>query len=107
MSAVKTFTKQNFSAEVLQNAHPVLIDFWAEWCSPCLAIAPVIEKIAEEFAASVTVGKLNIDEHIEIPTEYGVRGIPTLMLFKNGEVCDTLVGAASHSAITEWLEMHV
>ena len=93
----------NFDTEVLQSDVPVLVDFWAEWCGPCKMISPILDEIAGEFAGKVKVAKLNIDENPATPPKYGVRGIPTLMLFKNGEVDATQVGALSKSQLTEFL----
>ena len=93
----------NFEAEVLQSDIPVLVDFWAEWCGHCNMIAPIIDEIAAEFDGRVKVAKLNIDENPATPPKYGVRGIPTLMLFKNGEVDATQVGALSKSQLTNFL----
>jgi thioredoxin 1 len=103
MSTTKT-SDQQFDDDVLQAAGPVLVDFWAEWCGPCKTIAPALEEIASEMNGRVTVAKMNIDENPKTPQKYGVRGIPTLMLFKDGAVAATKVGAASKSQLSEWVE---
>lgn len=92
-----------FKQEVLESTVPVLVDYWAEWCGPCKMIAPLLEEIAGEFAGKLRVAKLNIDENKEVPPRYGIRGIPTLMLFKNGAVEATKVGALSKSQLTAFL----
>lgn len=103
MATSKT-TDDNFQADVLQSSGPVLVDFWAEWCGPCKQIAPALEDIATEMGEKVRVVKVNIDENPMTPSQYGVRGIPTLMLFKNGKVASTRVGALPKGKIVEWLE---
>lgn len=90
---VCTFTDDNFEAEVLKATTPVLVDFWATWCAPCKAIAPVIDAVAEEFDGQVKVGKVNVDDNPATPGKYGVRGIPTVILIKDGKVVDQVVGA--------------
>ena len=90
---VLTLTDENFQAEVLGSKEPELVDFWAQWCGPCRAIAPVVEQLATELKGKLRVGKLDIDAHQNVPQKYGVMSIPTLLLFKNGQVADTLVGA--------------
>lgn len=90
---VLTFTDANFDSEVLQSPVPVLVDFWATWCAPCKAIAPVVDAIAEENAGNAKVGKVNVDDNPATPAKYGVRGIPTIILFKDGKVVDQVVGA--------------
>ncbi len=90
---VRTFGDDNFEAEVLQSGVPVLVDFWATWCAPCKAIAPVIDGIADEYDGKVKVGKVNVDDNPGTPGKYGVRGIPTVILFKDGKVVDQVVGA--------------
>lgn len=97
---VLTFTDANFEAEVLQSETPVLVDFWATWCAPCKAIAPVIDAIAEEFDGKVKVGKVNVDDSPATPGKYGVRGIPTIILFKEGKMVDHVVGAVPKAQLT-------
>lgn len=96
---VIAFTDANFDREVLQSDTPVLVDFWATWCAPCKAIAPLIDTIADEYAGKVKVGKVNVDENQATPGKYGVRGIPTIILFKNGAILDQVVGAVPKSQI--------
>ena len=100
----KAVTDDSFDADVLKSETPVIVDFWAEWCGPCHQIAPALEEIAEEMSDKVIVAKLNIDENPSTPTKYGVRGIPTLMLFKDGQVAATKIGALPKSKLVEWVE---
>ncbi len=96
---VMAFTDANFDREVLQSTTPVLVDFWATWCAPCKAIAPIVDSIAEEYIDKVKVGKVNVDENQATPGKYGVRGIPTLILFKDGVVVEQIVGAVPKSQL--------
>jgi thioredoxin 1 len=96
---VIAFTDANFDREVLQSDTPVLVDFWATWCAPCKAIAPLIDSVADEYAGKVKVGKVNVDENQATPGKFGVRGIPTLILFKGGAVVDQIVGAVPKSQL--------
>jgi thioredoxin 1 len=94
-SNIVTLTQESFTNEVLQSPTPVLVDFWAEWCGPCKMIAPVLNELADEYAGRVKIGKVNIDDHQGLAAEYGVRAIPTLLLFHKGQVTEQLVGARS------------
>ena len=106
MSTTKV-SDASFEADVIKADRPVLVDFWAEWCGPCKTIGPALEEIAKELGDRVTVAKINIDENPQTPTKYGVRGIPTLMLFKDGEVAATKVGALPRNQLQDWLEENV
>ncbi|WP_344711449.1 thioredoxin TrxA [Sphingomonas humi] len=100
----KTVTDQSFATDVLGADKPVLVDFWAEWCGPCKMIAPALEELSQSHADKVTIAKLNIDENPDTPGKYGVRGIPTMLLFKNGEPVAQKVGAMPKSQLAAWLD---
>ena len=97
----------SFADDVINSSEPVLLDFWAEWCGPCKMIAPILDDIAKEYAGKVKVAKINIDENQQTPAQFGVRGIPTLMIFKNGSVEATKVGALSKSQLVAFLDGHL
>jgi thioredoxin 1 len=97
-------TDSSFEADVLQSETPVVVDFWAEWCGPCKSIAPYLEELAKDKCEAIRVAKVNIDENPLTPTKYGVRGIPTLRLFKNGELAATKVGAVPKTKLYEWVD---
>lgn len=98
------FTDQNFESEVLKSETPTMVDFWAEWCAPCKMIAPTVEALAEEYAGKIRIGKLNIDENPSTPTKFGIRGIPTLIIFKNGEPFNQIVGVKSKADLKSAIE---
>ena len=100
-------TDGNFDSEVLQSQTPVLVDYWAEWCGPCKMIAPILDDVAKDYAGKLKVAKLNIDDNQETPAKYGIRGIPTLMIFKNGNVEATKVGALSKSQLTAFIDSNI
>jgi thioredoxin 1 len=100
----KAVTDATFDVDVLKSGTPVLVDFWAEWCGPCRAIAPSLEELGTEFSEKLQIVKLNIDENPMMPSQFGVRGIPTLILFKDGKPAATQVGAAPKSALKAWIE---
>ncbi len=100
----KHVSDASFEADVLKSTTPVIVDFWAEWCGPCKQIAPALDDLAKEMRDRVTVAKINIDENPSTPSKYGVRGIPTLMLFKDGEVAATKIGALAKGKLVEWVE---
>ncbi|MBL6864605.1 MAG: thioredoxin TrxA [Rhodospirillales bacterium] len=100
----KQVTDASFEADVISAKEPVLVDFWAEWCGPCKQIAPALDEISVELGDKLTIAKVNIDDNPESPSKYGVRGIPTLILFKDGEIAATKVGAVPKSALKEWIE---
>ena len=100
-------TDGNFDDEVLQSQTPVLVDYWAEWCGPCKMIAPILDDVAKDYAGKLKVAKLNIDDNQETPAKYGIRGIPTLMLFKDGQLAATKVGAMSKSQLTAFIDQQL
>ena len=102
--ATIAITDSSFATDVLEVSGPVLVDFWAEWCGPCKMIGPSLEEISDELGAQVTIAKLNIDDNPDAPSKYGVRGIPTMILFKDGKPAATKVGAAPKSQLKGWLE---
>ena len=109
MAGKKTlvFTDQNFESEVLKSDKPVLVDFWAEWCGPCRMMAPAVEALAEEYASRAKIGKLNVDENQSVTARYQIRGIPTLLVFKNGEVQEQYIGVTSKDVIVKMLERYL
>ncbi|MBD8596966.1 thioredoxin TrxA [Pseudomonas sp. CFBP 8772] len=104
---IKHVTDKSFDTDVLKAEGPVLVDYWAEWCGPCKMIAPVLDEIADTYEGKLTIAKLNIDDNQETPAKHGVRGIPTLMLFKDGEVAATKVGALSKSQLQAFLDANI
>ena len=106
-SNITHISDASFEAEVLNADGPVLIDYWAEWCAPCKMIAPILDELAAQYAGRIKIVKLDIEENPLTPPKYGIRGIPTLMLFKNGQVEDTKVGAVSKSQLASFIESHL
>lgn len=104
---ITQITDESFEQDVLKSETPILLDFWAEWCGPCKMLAPILDEVASEYSERLTVAKINIDENSKTPTQYGVRGIPTLMLFKNGEAVATKVGALSKSQLNAFIDAHI
>ena len=104
---IKHISDTSFEADVLKADKPVLVDYWAEWCGPCKMIAPILDEVSRDYDGRVQVAKLNVDDNQEVAAKYGIRGIPTLMLFKQGEVVATKVGALSKSQLTQFLDSHL
>ncbi len=103
MSSVK-ISDENFENDVLKSSKPVVVDFWAEWCGPCRALSPVLDEVATELGSEVTIAKINVDENPLTPSKYGVRGIPTLMIFKDGELKETRVGSLPKNDLVKWIQ---
>jgi|TARA_Y100000389_G_C17469088_1_gene528608 thioredoxin 1 len=103
----KDSTDNSFESDVLTNSKAVLVDFWAPWCGPCKQLGPIIDQIAEEMSSQIDVFKINIDDNPEIPSKYMVRGIPTMIIFKDGKVVDTKVGSLPKSSLKEWVESNI
>ena len=104
---IKHITDQSFETDVLQASQPVLVDYWAEWCGPCKMIAPILDEVAQNFQGRLQVAKMNVDENREVPGTFGIRGIPTLMLFKDGKVAATKVGALNKAQLTEFINQQL
>ena len=104
---IEHITDDSFEPEVLKSEVPVLVDSWAEWCGPCKSIAPILEEVAAEYGGRLKITKINVDENQQVPARFGIRGIPTLMLFKNGNVEATRVGALSKSQLTAFLDSNI
>ena len=104
---IKHVSDASFEADVLQSAQPVLVDYWAEWCGPCRMIAPVLDELSETYKGKLQIAKMNVDENRDIPAKFGIRGIPTLMLFKDGQLAATKVGALSKSQLTAFIDQQM
>lgn len=104
---IKHISDASFDADVLKSDKPVLVDYWAEWCGPCKMIAPILDDISKDYGDRLQIAKMNVDENQAVPAKYGIRGIPTLMLFKGGELVDTKVGALPKAQLTAFLDRHL
>ncbi len=104
MGDILQVTDENFEQEILKSNIPAMVDFWAEWCGPCKMVGPVVEELAKEYEGKIKIGKMNVDENRQTPAKFGIRAIPTLILFKDGQVAQTIVGAQPKSAIEEELK---
>jgi len=101
---IKHISDASFDADVLQSAQPVLVDYWAEWCGPCKMIAPILDEVAKDYAGRLNVAKMNVDQNRDVPAKFGIRGIPTLMIFKGGQLAATKVGALSKAQLTAFID---
>ena len=106
-NTIQRVTDDTFEPEVLKSDTPVLVDYWAEWCGPCKAIAPILEEVAKDYGPRLQIAKMNVDDNRDVPAKFGIRGIPTLMLFKDGQLAATKVGALSKSQLTAFLDGHL
>jgi thioredoxin 1 len=104
---IKAVTDASFDADVINASQPVLVDFWAEWCGPCKALSPILDEIANEYDGRVTIAKVNVDENVQTPPKYGIRGIPTMLLFKDGAVEATKVGALSKAELSAFIDSNI
>jgi len=104
---IKHISDSSFEADVLRSDKPVLVDYWAEWCGPCRMIAPILDEVSQSYQGRLQIAKMNVDENQQVPARFGIRGIPTLMLFKNGELTATKVGAMSKAQLTAFLDQHL
>ena len=101
---IKHITDATFDADVLQSAQPVLVDYWAEWCGPCKMIAPILDEVAKDYSGRLNIAKMNVDQNRDVPAKFGIRGIPTLMIFKGGQLAATKVGALSKAQLTAFID---
>ncbi|HET8694659.1 MAG: thioredoxin TrxA [Burkholderiales bacterium] len=104
---IKHISDASFDADVLQSAQPVLVDYWAEWCGPCKMIAPILDEVAKDYGGRLNVAKMNVDQNRDVPAKFGIRGIPTLMIFKGGQLAATKVGALSKAQLTAFIDANL